>query len=56
MNRNDLPDDAHVVRYVKPTSRHEDGSVDGSAFCLRSGDNGLSVNWLECFGDLTRAQ
>ena len=56
MNGNDLPDGAHVVRYVKPTSRHEDGSVDGSAFRLRSGDNGLSVNWLEYFSDLTRAQ
>ena len=51
MNGNNLPDDAQVVRYVKPTSRHEDGSVDGAAFRLRSGDNGLSVNWLECFGD-----
>ena len=51
MNENDLPDNAHVVRYVKPTSRHEDGSVDGSAFRLRSGDNGLSVNWLEYFSD-----
>ena len=56
MNGNDLPDDAHVVRYVKPTSRHEDGSVDGSAFCLRPSDNGLSVNWLEYFSDLTKAQ
>ena len=56
MNENDLPDNAHVVRYVKPTSRHEDRSVDGSAFRLRSGDNGLSVNWLEYFRDLTKAQ
>ena len=56
MNGNDLPDGAHVVRYVKPTSRHEDGSIDGSAFRLRSGDNGLSVNWLEYFSDLTKAQ
>ena len=56
MNGNDLLDGAHVVRYVKPTSRHEDGSVDGSAFRLRSGDNGLSVNWLEYFSDLTKAQ
>ena len=49
MNGNDLPDDAHVVRYVKPTSKHEDGSIDGSAFRLRPSDNGLSVNWLEYF-------
>ena len=51
MNGNNLLDDAHVVRYVKPTSRHEDGSVDGSAFRLRPSDNGLSVNWLEYFSD-----
>lgn len=53
MNENDLPDNAHVVRfrYVKLTSRHEDGSVDGSAFRLRPSDNGLSVNWLEYFSD-----
>ena len=56
MNENDLPDNAHVVHYVKPTSRHEDGSVDGSAFRLRPNDNGLSVNWLEYFSDLTKAQ
>ena len=56
MNENDLPDNAHVVHYVKPTSKHEDGSVDGSAFRLRPSDNGLSVNWLEYFSDLTKAQ
>ena len=52
MNRSDLPDDAHVVRYARPTAIREDGRVDGSAFRLRPGDTGLSVNWLECFADL----
>ena len=52
MNRSDLPDDAHVVRYARPTAVREDGRVDGSAFRLRAGDAGLSVNWLECFTDL----
>ena len=56
MNENELPDNAHVVRYAKPTSIHEDGRVDGSAFLLRPGDNGLSVNWLECFVHLTKEQ
>ena len=56
LNANDLPDDAHVVRYVKPTKVFEDGSVDGSEFCLRPDDTGLSVHWLECFGDLHKAQ
>ena len=44
-----LHDDSHVVRYAKPSSILEDGSVDGTAFRLRSDDAGLSVNWLECF-------
>lgn len=56
MNSNDLPDSAHVVRYVRPTAVREDGRVDGSAFRLRTGDTGLSVNWLECFARLSRPQ
>ena len=52
MNRGDLPNDAHVVRYARPTTVREDGRVDGSAFRLRLGDTGLSVNWLECFSEL----
>ena len=44
-----LSDAHHVVRYVKP-SLVEDETVDGSAFLLRSDENGLSVNWLEVFG------
>ena len=52
MSGNDLPDDDHVVRYVKPTSVRTDGKVSGSAFCLRAhrpDDVRLSVHWLECF-------
>lgn len=45
----ELPDGDHVVRYVRPIKVREDGSVDGSEFCLRRSDAGLSVNWLECF-------
>lgn len=59
MTGNDLPDDNHVVRYAKPTSIRTDGKVDGSAFCLRvhrPDDTGLSVHWLECFGDRNKAQ
>ena len=56
MNSNDLPDSAHVVRYARPTAVREDGRVDGSAFRLRAGDAGLSVNWLECFAGLSRPQ
>ena len=59
MHGNDLPDEANVVRYIKPTMVFEDGSVDGSEFCLRAhrpDDTGVSVNWLEYFGDLSKAE
>jgi len=53
----DLPNTAHVVRYVKPTKIFEDGSVDGSEFYLRPHEAGLSVNWIECFGNhITKIQ
>ena len=50
-----LPDDANVVRYVRPS--HTDGEiVDGSAFRLRANETGLSVHWLEIFRDLTKEE
>ena len=52
----DLPDPDHVVRYVRPRLVLDDGSVDGSAFRLRSGDSGVSVNWLECFDGLSKSE
>ena len=45
-----IPDNNHVVRYVKP-SLVDDETVDGSAFVLRKVETTLSVNWLEAFGD-----
>ena len=56
MSGDDLPYEAHVVHYARPTTVREDGRVDGSAFRLRAGDTGLSVNWLEYFAWLTRSQ
>ena len=59
MTGNDLPNEHHVVRYVKPTGIRTDGKVNGSEFCLRAhrpDDTGLSVHWLEYFGDLTKTQ
>lgn len=56
MNGTELSAEHHVVRYVKPTFVREDGSVDGSAFCLRSGEIGLSVNWLEHFANRVRSE
>jgi len=55
----DLPDAAHVVRYVKPTDVRDGGKIAGAAFCLRAwrpDDTSLSVNWLECFDNLTNEQ
>ena len=45
----DLPDEDHVVRYVKPTLI-DNGKVSRGAFCLRESETGLSVFWLEVFG------
>ena len=57
MIENELPDDAHVVRYVKSSwINDENGSIDGEAFRLRPNDSGVSVNWLEWFGNFTKAQ
>ena len=49
MTGKNLPDDHHIVRYVRPTLI-EDGTVDGGAFVLRTDELGLSVNWLEILG------
>ena len=49
MKEGDLPADDQIVRYVKPSMILEDGTADGSAFCLRTSrpdETGLSVNWL----------
>ncbi len=48
MTGDELPDEDHVVRYVRP-SLIDDNHVDGGAFILREGETGLSVNWLEIF-------
>jgi len=47
-----LPDVDHVVRYVKPSSIGEDGSINGSEFRLRPArpdDRGVSVSWMEFY-------
>ncbi len=49
----DLPVSDHIVRYVKPSLVRDNGSPDGSSFCLRTNaidSRGLSVNWLEAVG------
>ena len=56
MTGDDLPNEDHVVRYVKPSQFDEDEGVNGSAFQLRQNEGGLSVHWLECFEDLVKPQ
>ena len=60
MTGDDLPNEHHVVRYVNFRSiRPSNGKPAGSAFSLRDDrpdETGVSVNWLECFNNLTKAQ
>ena len=46
MKGDQLPDDDHIVRYVKP-SFLLNKKVTGDVFELRNNEIGLSVNWLE---------
>ena len=43
-----MQDDDHVARYCSPRTV-EDGVPTAFAFLLRSTEEYLSVNWLECF-------
>ena len=56
MTPSDLPNDSHVVRYVKPTHVREDGSIDGENFRLSINSSPLSVNWLEYFRGRNKEQ
>lgn len=56
MTGDPLPNEDHIVRYVKPSSIDE-GEVDGSEFRLRPNrpdDTGVSVNWLDYYRDLDK--
>ena len=47
-----LPDENHILRYVKPLAI-DDGVIGGGAFLGRYAGDDPSVNWVECFpGDL----
>ena len=54
MTCGDLPDNAHIVRYISPSRVDENGNVNGKAFRLRPNENGLSVNWIDFFADLDK--
>ena len=56
MSGNDLPENDHVVRYVKPSSI-EPGRVSITEFRLhedRADGEGVPVNWLECYKNLSK--
>lgn len=56
MTASALQPDDNVVRYASPRTIHDDGSVDGGAFRLRAGEDGLSINWLEYFRGQPKAR
>lgn len=51
-NTNSIPDSNHVLRYCKPRTV-TNGKIAESAFDFRPGEEFLSVNWMEYFGDIT---
>ena len=46
MKGDKIPDQNHIARYCKPT-QVSDGQIQATAFMLRTGEESLSVNWLE---------
>ena len=56
MTAQELQDPDNVVLYAKPTLVIDAqlGQIDGSAFIWNGRGDGLSVNWLECFGNLPK--
>ena len=51
-----IGDSDNVVRYVGRMKILDDGRLDSSAFMLRPGETGLSVNLLAAGGGLDKAQ
>ena len=49
----ELPASANIVRYVG-FSRIRGNRVDGTAFCLRPNEIGLSIHWLDYYSDLDK--
>ena len=50
MTTGEIPDEHHVLRYVKPSLLDGDVVV-GGAFVLRPSELGLSVSWVEILED-----
>ena len=58
MNGNDLPENDHIVRYVKPSNLEFD-RVNIDEFKLREenpDERGVSVNWLEYYKNLSKEE
>ena len=51
MTAQSLPDDDHVSRYCKPSAVDERGLPLSASFIPKQGEEYLSVNWLEYFGE-----
>ncbi|MCK5851156.1 MAG: hypothetical protein KAH23_09595 [Kiritimatiellae bacterium] len=49
----EIPDKDHVARFCRPMQVLE-GEVQATAFMLRSGENSLSVNWMDFFNHSNR--
>lgn len=53
MTGDKIPNENHIARYCK-SSQISDGQIQATAFMLRTVDNSLSVNWLECLNCSSR--
>lgn len=51
----DIPDSDHVVHYLGLT-KVQGGVIDGSALVDTQNRGGLSVNWLEYFGNIQKQE
>jgi len=47
MTGDKIPDSHHISRLCQPKHVPDGRQIQASAFMLRSGESGLSVNWLE---------
>ena len=55
MKGDKIPDQDHIARYCKRTTV-PDGQIQATAFMVRTGEESLSVNWLEFLKCSSRAQ
>lgn len=57
MKGDDIPGEHHLTHYCGFAQIHEDdGTIDGSAFIPREGEESVSLNWMEYFSRLSEDQ